>query len=146
MVEKDLEMENFFENMPDYISMITKVWGPPAWFFLHSIAMAYPKKIDMDDPDDVKIKDSMYAFLTNLGNILPCGICGASYEQYINTPELSISKYLDTRADLVYFIYLIHEKVNDKLGVPKCNRPSFSEVVKYYNKFRAHSICTNTTL
>lgn len=38
--------EDFFEKLPEHISMITKVWGPPTWFFLHSMAMAYPKKID----------------------------------------------------------------------------------------------------
>lgn len=137
--------EDFFEKMPDYISMMTKVWGPPTWFFLHSMAMAYPKYIDENDPYDVKIRDSMYVFLSNLGYVLPCGICGSSYLKYINTQELSISKYLNSRADLVHFIYLIHEKVNDKLGVPKCDRPSFKQVVEYYNKFRAHSACGNTT-
>ena len=46
-----------------------------------------------------------------------------------------------------YLIYLIHEKVNDKLGVPKCNRPSFEEVIKYHNKFRARGNipCKSTT-
>ena len=137
--------EDFFEKLPEHISMITKVWGPPTWFFLHSMAMAYPKKIDKNDPDHIEIKNSMYAFLSNLGNILPCGICGASYENYIKTPELSITRYLNSRADLAHFIYLIHEKVNEKLGVPKCDRPSFNEVVQYYNKFRAHGSCSATT-
>lgn len=137
--------KDFFEKLPEHVSMITKVWGPPTWFFLHSMAMAYPKKIDKNDPEHIEIRNSMYAFLSNLGNILPCGICGASYESYIKTPELSISRYLNSRADLVHFIYLIHERVNEKLGVPKCDRPSFSEVVKYYNKFRAHGPCSATT-
>ena len=137
--------EDFFEKLPEHVSVITKVWGPPTWFFLHSMAMAYPKKIDKNDPEHIEIRNSMYAFLSNLGSVLPCGICGASYENYIKTPELSISRYLNSRADLVHFIYLIHERVNEKLGVPKCDRPSFSEVVKYYNKFRAHGPCNATT-
>ena len=137
--------QDFFEKLPDDISMITKVWGPPIWFFLHSMAMAYPKKINKNNPEHLEIKNSMYAFLSNLGNILPCGLCGVSYESYIKSPELSIPKYLNSRADLVHFIYLIHERVNEKLGVPKCERPSFSEVVKYYNKFIAYGQCSATT-
>ena len=28
--------------------MITKIWGPPAWVFLHSIAAGYPLDITKD--------------------------------------------------------------------------------------------------
>ena len=37
----------------------------------------------------------------------------------------------------------IHNKVNSKLGVPKCNIPSFEEVKKKYEAFRAK--CSKTT-
>jgi hypothetical protein len=135
----------YFDELPENIAMKTAVWGPPTWFFLHSMAMAYPKHIDKTKPEHKKIKYSMYNFLASLGDVLPCGLCGNSYNQYIKTSEFSIWKYLDSREDLVYFIYLIHERVNDKLGVPKCDRPSFENVVKYYNKFRARGPCTATT-
>ena len=135
----------YFDELPDNIAMKTAVWGPPTWFFLHSMAMAYPKHIHKTKPEHQKIKHSMHNFLASLGDVLPCGLCGNSYNQYIKTSELSIWKYLDSREDLVYFIYLIHERVNDKLGVPKCDRPSFENVVKYYNKFRARGPCTATT-
>ena len=36
--------KNLFDNMNNEINMKTAVWGPPTWFFLHSMAMAYPKK------------------------------------------------------------------------------------------------------
>jgi len=137
--------QDFFEKLPDDISMITKVWGPPIWFFLHSMAMTYPKKIYKNNPEHIEIQNSMYAFLHNLGNVLPCGHCCVSYKNYIKSQELSIYRYLNSRADLFRFIYLIHEKVNEKLGVPKCERPSFSEVVKYYNKFLASGQCSETT-
>ena len=44
------------------LAMTTKVWGPPAWFFLHSIAMAYPKKIDEDNPRHIEIKKKCIIF------------------------------------------------------------------------------------
>ena len=29
----------------DY-GMITKIWGPPGWLFLHTVTMGYPYEID----------------------------------------------------------------------------------------------------
>ena len=34
-------------------------------------------------------------------------------------------------------IYIIHNKVNDKLCVPKCKRPAFKDVDNFYEQFRA---------
>ena len=127
--------ENYFDKLSDYTAVRTHVWGPPAWFFLHSMAMAYPKIIDNNNPEHIETRNSMFSFLSNLGDVLPCGICGASYNGYIKEPDFEISKYLDSRAKLCYFIYLIHERVNRKLGVPKCFRPSFKKVIKKFGKF-----------
>ena len=37
--------KNYFEKLSEYTAVRTHVWGPPTWFFLHSMAMAYPKKL-----------------------------------------------------------------------------------------------------
>lgn len=143
----DHTVDKLFNSMPDYISMKTKVWGPTAWFFLHSMTLAYPKKIDINNRYHIAIKDSMYHFLTNLGNVLPCPLCGDSYNKYIQEDEFKIEKHLGSRQDLFTFIYKIHEKVNDKLGVPICDRPSLEEALNYYSKFIATGEipCTSTT-
>jgi hypothetical protein len=127
--------ENYFEKLRDDTAMRTHVWGPPFWFYLHCMAMAYPKKINENKPEHIRKKDSMFAFLSNLGTILPCGICSASYNQYIKEPFYNINKYLDSRAQLARFIYLLHERVNEKLGVAQCYRPSFKKIIKKYGKF-----------
>ena len=139
--------KNLFDNMNNEINMKTAVWGHPTWFFLHSMAMAYPKKINENNPEHIRLKNSMYSFLSSLGDVLPCSICGVSYSNYIKTPKLSIWQYLNSREDLCYFIYLIHNRVNEKLGVPLCDRPSFEEVIKYYYKYRARGDrpCSATT-
>lgn len=138
-VKKDL-----LDKLPNDIAMITKVWGPPTWFFLHSMAMSYPKKIDENNAEHLQKRNSMYSFLINLGDILPCPICGTSYTSYIREPELSVWEHLDSRANLIEFIYKIHNRVNEKLGVPKCDIPSFKSVVEYYSKFIAGP-CKATT-
>lgn len=142
--ELDSINSDYFEKLPNDIAIITKVWGPPIWFFLHSSALAYPKKINNNNPEHIAKKKSMFSFLSNLGNILPCPVCSVSYNNYIKQPELSIWEHLDYRADIVHFIYKIHEKVNDKLGVPKCERPTFKEVINFYNKYIAGP-CKATT-
>lgn len=127
--------KNYFEKLSEYTAVRTHVWGPPTWFFLHSMAMAYPKKIEENNPEHIRVRNSMFSFLSNLGNVLPCSICGVSYNSYIKQPSFEISKYLHSRAKLSYFIHLIHERVNTKLGVPKCYRPSFKKVIKKFGKF-----------
>ena len=134
----------FFDKLNNDISIVTKVWGPAAWFFLHNMAMSYPKRINLDNPEHKEKYNSMYAFLSNLGNVLPCPVCSKSYNQYIKEPDLQIHQYLNSRKELFLFIYKIHEKVNDKLGVPKCDRVSFNEVINYYKKFIAGP-CKETT-
>ena len=109
--------------------------GTTHMVFLHSMALAYPKKIDTNNPEHLRIKDGMYAFLNNLGTVLPCNVCSHSYNNYIKEPSFKISNYLDSRAKLFYYIYLLHNKVNKKLGVPDCYIPSFKEVIKTYGKF-----------
>ena len=127
--------EHFFEKLQDETAVRTSVWGPAAWFFLHNMAMAYPKLINENNPEHIRKKDSMFSFLSNLGNCLPCPVCSVSYNQYIKEPLYNINKYLDSRAKLARFIYLIHERVNEKLGVAQCYRPSFKQVVKKHGKF-----------
>lgn len=147
MIQNDKLANKMFNNLPEYISMKTKVWGPTAWFFLHSMTLAYPKEIDENNKYHQEVKNSMYNFLKHLGNVLPCPICGDSYNKYIQEEELQIKNHLGSRKDLFTFIYKIHEKVNDKLGVPLCDRPSLEEALRYYTKFIATGEipCTTTT-
>jgi len=143
-MNKDLDLD-LLDSLPQSISMKTKVWGPAAWFFLHNVVMAYPKKIDPSNKTDLQIKNNMYSFLSNFGNILPCSICGDSYNEYIKEERFNINNALTGRKELIYWLYIIHERVNDKLGVPKCDRLSFNEVIKKYYPFIAKNGCKATT-
>jgi hypothetical protein len=127
--------ENYFEKLQDNTAVRTNVWGPPFWFFLHSMTLAYPKKIDENNKEHLKKKEGMNMFLYNLGYVLPCNICSSSYNEYIKEPRYKIENYLGSRAKLSRFIYLIHERVNEKLGIAQCYRPSFIKVIKKYGKF-----------
>lgn len=118
--------------------MMTKIWGPPGWFFLHIVSFGYPYEITSENSHRIR----EYAkFFNSLGHILPCKYCRNSYNEYIK--EYPVEKFLNSRESLTKWLYIIHNRVNDKLGVPECDRPSFEEVKKKYEQYRAK--CKQTT-
>ena len=74
-------------------------------------------------------------YFNSLGSVLPCDTCKNNYRK--NLVELPVGNYLDSRRDLTYWGYLLREKVNDELGVPKENRMTFGDVQKYYESMRS---------
>lgn len=92
----------------------TKVWGPSGWDFLFSCIMGgYPYKIDKNDKKHQKIKKHFKNMLKGLKYTLPCIFCRESYAKFWK--ELPIEQYLSGRVELMYWLYLIKDKVNNKL-------------------------------
>jgi len=107
--------------------MDTRFWGPPGWKLLHQIAYQYPEKPSPEEKLDYGI------FYTNLKNVLPCKYCRNSYVKFIE--KLPVEGFLDSRAKLTEWVYLIHNKVNGKLrrqGFLNTPNPSFKEVNEKY--------------
>lgn len=125
------EIDNASKNN----GMLTKVWGPPLWVGLHAITFGYPEKIDKTNESHKEKRESYYMFFKLLGDVLPCRYCRESYKEFFK--ELDLKQYLESRKDIVRWLYLIHEKVNDKLKVPDCNRITFYEFTKQYESYRA---------
>ena len=82
--------------------MEPKVWGPPAWEFLHAVTFQYPEK-----PNNHERK-KYYTFFDSLKFILPCPNCR---NHYANNFE-SIPIRLDSRRDLIEWLIDIHNEVN----------------------------------
>ena len=121
--------------------MMTKIWGPPGWLFLHSISFGYPYLIDKNNKEDLRKRDEYKNFFLYIGKVFPCRYCRESYEEFIK--EIPIDHFLSSREDLCYWLYIIHNKVNNKLGVPKCDIPTFDDIQLKYETFRAK--CQKTT-
>ena len=51
--------------------------------------------------------------------------------------ETSPMKHLGSRKEFTKWLYDIHNLVNNKLGVPSCETPTFEEVEERYQSFRA---------
>jgi hypothetical protein len=121
--------------------MMTKVWGPAGWLFLHCVSFGYPHKIDINKRED-REKAQNYKNLFNLiGEVLPCRYCRESYLDFIK--EHPIDPHLLSREKLTKWFYDIHNKINHKLGVPDCDIPTYEEVVNEYEQYRAK--CKKTT-
>ncbi len=134
---------NYKEFLNDS-GMNTKEWGPGLWKFLFiSILGRYPKKIDEKKREHQIIKKSFKDLLINLEHILPCVFCRDSYKIFIT--ELKIEPFLIGKIELMYWLYLIKDKVNKKLidqekltGI-NCTieTPPFIDVLQMYSEYRA---------
>ena len=121
--------------------MMTKVWGPPGWLFLHCITFGYPFNLDETKTIDFQKRNDYKNFFYYLGKVLPCRYCRESYDEYFK--ELPIDNFLNNRRDLCLWLYKLHNKVNNKLGVPDCDIPKFKDVQNRYESYRAK--CKKTT-
>ena len=121
--------------------MTTKTWGPPGWFFLHSVAFGYPYRIDIMNPKHKYKKHQYSTFYRYIGTVLPCKYCRESYMEFMRLHP--VENHLDTRSQLCKWLYDIHNLVNDKLGVSRDCRPTFNEHQNKYEQYRAK--CKKTT-
>ena len=106
--------------------MNPKIWGPPGWIFLHSIAYGYPND---PTPDE---KKAAINFFNSLGHMLPCKTCSELYKKdlvlFKKTNELK--KAVENKTNLIKFINLIHNNVSKSL-----NKKQYSDI-EYDNYYK----------
>jgi len=83
------------------------IWGPHYWFFLHTIALSYPKH-----PNAVT-KKKYYDFIQNLPLFIPVEEMSKNFEKLLNL--YPVAPYLDTNKALVKWMHFIHNKINERL-------------------------------
>jgi FAD-linked sulfhydryl oxidase len=103
-----------------------KVFGPHYWFFLHTIALNYPKY-----PNAVT-KKKYYDFIQNLPLFLPIEKHATDFSKLLD--EYPITPYLDSRDSFVRWMHFIHNKINEKLEKPKISLSEF--YVRYYDAYK----------
>lgn len=126
---------NFSNN--DYISsdgMLTNVWGPSLWHFLHIISFNYPL-----EPTS-KQKQHYKNFVLSLEYILPCKYCRINFKKNMKSLPLTYS-VLKNRYTFSKYIYDLHELINSMLG--KKSNLSYEDVRDRYEHFRAR--CSSKT-
>ena len=113
--------------------MLTSVWGPSLWHYLHTMSFNYPTNPTHKD------KVSYRKFITNLQNVLPCGHCRSNLKKNLKYLPLT-NEDLKDRDAFSRYVYKLHETVNKMLG--KKSGLTFCEVRDRYENFRSR--CTIT--
>ena len=122
--------------------LCVSTWGAPAWHFLHATASGYPinpDEYDLKNGNPLDYTRNNYInFYKTTGKILPCGLCRKSYEVFLK--DLKIENYTNSRRSLMEFVFKIHNKVNEKLGVPL--EPDSEKIYQKFESF--HARCPKT--
>jgi len=84
--------------------MNPEIWGPPAWMFLHSVSLAYPKNPTEED------RINYSNFFNSLQQVLPCHKCSNNYLHHIQ--EDPVENNLNNKESLVKWLINLHNKVN----------------------------------
>jgi hypothetical protein len=111
--------------------MLTTVWGPSMWHFLHTMSFNYPVT-----PTPEQKKDYM-DFILSLRNVLPCKYCRMNLTNNLATRPIRMC-HMENRETFSRFIYELHETVNKMLG--KNSGLSYCDVRERYEHFRSR--CT----
>ena len=111
--------------------MLTTVWGPSMWHFLHTMSFNYPVS---PTPEQ---KQHYMEFILNLRNILPCKYCRMNLTNNLATRPLKMC-HMESRDTFSRFVYDLHETVNKLLG--KKSGLTYCDVRERYEHFRSR--CT----
>tara|TARA_Y100000741_G_scaffold185747_1_gene141165 strand:- start:1673 stop:2248 length:576 start_codon:yes stop_codon:yes gene_type:complete len=140
------------EYNSDY-GMITYIWGPLLWHYLHIMSFNYPvNPVEYNKENGYSkgfIQNCYYLFITLLGYILPCGACRKNLKDNLESLDFKKrkSEILKNRKNFSKFIYDLHETVNKMLD--KKSNLNYEEIRDFYEHFRAfcskdkkHNGCT----
>jgi len=111
--------------------MLTSVWGPSAWHFIHTVSFNYP--VNPNKQEKKYYKD----FILNLKHILPCKYCRINLKKNLKRLPLT-QKNLKNRQSFSLYVYKLHEHINKMLG--KKSGLKYNDVRNRYEHFRAR--CT----
>jgi hypothetical protein len=121
-------------NATDYKSgegMLTSVWGPGLWHYLHTMSFNYP-----DCPTQAD-KTKYRNFIMSMKTILPCKYCRINMGKNLKAIPLN-RKALKNRTNFSKWMFRLHEHVNKMLK--KKSGLKYHQVRETYENFRSR--CT----
>ena len=126
--------------------MISSIWGPMKWTFLHINSFNYPtnpdeynKKYNKENKTkNYDIREHFATLIENLEHTLPCGSCRSNLKINLKNLKWFEKKnfHLKNRKNFSKFVYDLHNEVNKMLKKPKYK--TYEEVRDIYNSFRAN--------
>lgn len=115
--------------------MLTKIWGPALWHYIHTMSFNYPVK------PTIQQKKHYRDFILNLQYTLPCKYCRINLRNNLKIHPLKLC-YMKDRDTFSRYIYSLHETVNKLLG--KKSELTYCQARERYEDFRAR--CTTSRL
>jgi hypothetical protein len=112
--------------------MLTTVWGPAMWHYLHTMSFNYPVNPTNEDKKNYK------NFILNLRNVLPCKYCRINLTNNLKKKPLLLCN-MKNRDTFSRYIYELHETVNKMLN--KKSHLTYCQVRERYEHFRSR--CTD---
>ena len=106
--------------------MLTTVWGPSMWHYLHTMSFGYPVKPTREQ------KKHYRNFVLNLQNVLPCKYCRINLKNNFKAHPLKMC-HMESRDKFSRYIYKLHEVVNKMLG--KKSGLTYCDVRERYEHF-----------
>ena len=108
--------------------MLTAVWGPGMWHYLHTMSFNYPVSPTCED------KRHYRDFILHLQYVLPCGKCRKNLKKNFARLPLRMCD-MASRETFSKYIYRLHELVNRMLN--KRSGLTYDMVRERYEHFRA---------
>jgi len=108
--------------------MMTKIWGPAMWHYLHTMSFNYPVE---PTPEN---KKNYRNFVLNLRNVLPCKYCRINLTNNLKKKPLQMC-HMKSRETFSRYIYELHETVNRMLN--KKSHLTYCDVRDRYENFRS---------
>ena len=112
------------------------VWGPHYWFFLMTLALAYPDNVN------AVVKRKYYDFITNLPIFIPNTEIANKFSHLLD--KYPVSPYLDNRESFVKWVHFIHNKINHLLGKEEISYAAAME--DYFSHYRPKQIKLSDTI
>jgi hypothetical protein len=126
-----LQLKDHHFTQEEYNSndgMLTTVWGPGTWHFLHTTSFNYPVH-----PTPIEKRHYM-DFIKHLQYVLPCGKCRKNLKHNFEKLPLHMC-HMKNRDTFSRYIYELHEVVNTMLN--KRSYLTYDDVRKRYENFRS---------
>lgn len=124
-------------TIKDYKSgdgMLTTVWGPSLWHFLHTMSFNYPNEPTKEQ------KHQYMTFIYQLKHVLPCKYCRMNLKKNFKAVPLKMAN-MESRLTFSKYIYDLHEHINKMLN--KKSGLTYNDVRERYEHFRARCNTTN---
>jgi hypothetical protein len=111
--------------------MLTSVWGPGMWHYLHTMSFNYPIQPSASD------KKHYRDFILSLQHILPCGKCRDNLKRNFKSLPLT-TKHMKNRETFSKYVFELHEVINHMLK--KGSGLSYEHVRDRYEHFRSRCV------